>query len=160
MEWSTHALAGMAAGYMVTGGEWKGAIVGGVAGVISDLDEPKSKFGTLFFPISFPLNALFGHRTFTHSLSFILLISLILLMVKEEIVLAVAAGLIAHIVCDMLTGKVRVLYPLKISIGIPIAPFMFIVIDRVFRVTMICLLIAFAWKDLSHYFRLLGRTLI
>lgn len=39
MEWRTHLLSGIAAGYVVTGGDWRAAVVGGIAGIIPDLDE-------------------------------------------------------------------------------------------------------------------------
>ena len=32
MEWSTHFLSGVVAGYSVSGGDWRGAVVGGIAG--------------------------------------------------------------------------------------------------------------------------------
>src|SRR5690625_4536912 len=106
MEWSTHALSGVVAGYVLTGGDYKGALVGGVAGVISDLDEPKSKFGKVFFPISYPLHALFGHRTFTHSLLFVLLLGVITFIFFDSwVYLGVMGGVLAHILGDMMTGK-------------------------------------------------------
>src|SRR5699024_12259082 len=36
--------------------------------------SPKSKFGKVFFPISYPINNLVGHRTLTHSLPFALVL--------------------------------------------------------------------------------------
>lgn len=112
MEWSTHALSGMIAGYTVTGGDWRGAVVGGIAGVLPDLDEPKSKFGKLFFFIAIPLNSIFGHRTFTHSLLFTSLAGIFIYPFTELwVALSVSAGILAHIAGDMLTGKVKLFYP-------------------------------------------------
>lgn len=138
MEWSTHMLSGVLAGYVITGGDWRGALVGGVAGIIPDLDEPKSKFGKMLLPISIPINKTFGHRTFTHSLLFALLISSIFMFLFEVwIGLAILGGVLSHIGGDMLTGKVKFLYPSKKSIGITIKPKNFKLIDKFFRTIMI-----------------------
>ena len=150
MEWTTHALSGIVAGYSITGGDWRGGIVGGVAGVISDLDEPKSKFGRMFFPISYPLNSMFGHRTFTHSLLFAILLSVIILpFTKLWVSLSVFAGIIAHIVGDMLTGTVLLFYPLRQPIGIRIPPITFTLIDRLTRVALLAVLGFIVWQEIQ-----------
>lgn len=141
MEWSTHALSGVVAGYVVTG-DWKGAIVGGIAGVIPDLDEHKSKFGKLFFPVSYPINKLFGHRTVTHSLLFAFLSSAILFPFTEKWAwLATFLGIMSHIIGDMLTGKVKLFYPLDKSIGLSVHPINFKLIDRITRVLLVISLV-------------------
>lgn len=131
MEWITHCLSGLAAGYTVTGGDWKGALVGGVASVIPDLDEHRSKFGKLFYPVSFTLNKTVGHRTFTHSLLFVVLAGIILFPFFDWwVVTSTVTGIMAHIVGDMLTGKVRVLYPAKKNLGLHVSRYMFTIIDK------------------------------
>jgi len=153
MEWQTHMLSGVLAGYTITGGDWKGAVIGGVAGIVPDLDEPKSKFGKIFFFISIPLSMIFEHRTFTHSLLFLLLACGISYpFFGLNVTLAILAGLLAHILGDMLTGKVKLLYPSNKGIGIPIPIPLFMLIDRV---TRYALLVPFVWiviKDLKNYF--------
>ena|SRR5699024_955497 len=142
MEWSTHLLSGAVAGYYVTGGNFKGALVGGVAGIISDLDEPESKFGKVLLPISIPLNQLFGHRTLTHSLVFILGCGLLSYLLTDLwVVYSVMAGIMAHVLGDMLTGKVMFLYPLKKQIGIPIPRMFFIVMDRITRYSLLVVVV-------------------
>jgi len=141
MEWSTHALSGMVAGYTVTGGDWRGAVVGGIAGVLPDLDEPKSKFGKLFFFIAIPLNSIFGHRTFTHSLLFSLLAGFFIYLFTDWWVgLSIGAGILAHIAGDMLTGKVKFFYPSAKSVGIAIRSFGFTLVDRITRLLLIILI--------------------
>lgn len=137
MEWSTHALSGVVSGYVVTGGDWRGALVGGIAGVIPDLDEYRSKFGKVFFPISFVLNKTFGHRTLTHSLLFAILLTIILYPFTESWVwLSTFVGILAHIAGDMLTGKVKLFYPFQRSVGIAIHPSMFKPIDRIAKLIL------------------------
>src|SRR5699024_175188 len=119
MEWSTHFLSGVVAGYAVSGGDWRGEVVGGIAGVVPDLDEHKSRFGKVFFPISFIINKIFGHRTLTHSLLFAVGIGFILSMFFDSYIWQSATfGILAHIAGDMLTGKVQLLNPSKMAIGI------------------------------------------
>lgn len=141
MEWTTHMLSGIVAGYAVSGGDWKGAVIGGVAGVIPDLDEHKSKFGKVFFPISYVINKSFGHRTLTHSLLFAVTIGIFLMPFFESYIwLSVTSGILAHIVGDMLTGKVKFLYPSKRSIGISVSLLTFKFIDKVTAVILLIII--------------------
>lgn len=149
MEWKTHGLSGVLAGYLVTN-DWKGALVGGVASLISDLDEPKSKFGKMLLPVSIPLNQIFGHRTFTHSLLFAFLMSAIFMPFTDYWVwLSILVGILAHIVGDMLTGKVKLFYPFKASVGIGIPFSMFRLIDRIARILLLIILFIILIKKIN-----------
>ncbi len=131
MEWRTHLLSGIAAGYVVTGGDWRAAVVGGIAGIIPDLDEHKSKFGKIVFPLSFLINKMFGHRTITHSLLFSVLTVLVLYPLTSEWVwLSAGVGLLAHIAGDMLTGQVQFFYPVPKAIGFNVTQKTFHLLDR------------------------------
>lgn len=148
MEWSTHALSGALAGYLITN-DWKGATVGVVAGVVPDLDEHRSKFGKMFFPISFLMNKLFGHRTFTHSLLFVCIVWLVLCIFADVwISFVAAAGILAHILGDMLTGKVKLFYPVDKSIGFRINPIFFQPIDRITRILLLVIGLFFVFQKL------------
>lgn len=141
MEWTTHMLSGIVAGYTVTGGDLRGALVGGITGVIPDLDEHRSKFGKIFFPISYPINKIFGHRTITHSLLFVVMVGIILMPFFDSwLWLSASIGILAHIIGDMLTGKVKLLYPCKRSIGIAVSPFGFKIIDRTVAILLIAII--------------------
>lgn len=144
MEWTTHALSGVVLGYAVTG-DWKLSLVSGVMAIIPDLDEPKSRFGKPLFIISIPLNKIFGHRTFTHSLLFMGIVGIITALFNLSLALASMAGVLAHILGDMLTGKVQFLYPVKKKVGLRVSRFNYILIDRVTRiiVLILCCLIGY-----------------
>lgn len=136
-------------GYTVTGGDWRGAVIGGIAGVIPDLDEPKSKFGRLFFFISIPIHFVFGHRTFTHSMLFSLLAGILIYpFTGWWAALSVCAGILAHIAGDMLTGKVKLFYPSNRSVGISIPSGMFMLIDCITRSVLILYI---SWAILIKY---------
>lgn len=129
MEWSSHALSGMVLGYAVTG-DWKLSLVSGLTALISDLDEPRSKFGKPLFFISIPLNQVFGHRTFTHSLLFVGIIGLITTFISFSLALASVLGVFSHILGDLVTGRVKLLYPNKKGFGLRFSRFSYVLIDR------------------------------
>jgi len=149
MEWTTHFLSGLVAGYVVSG-DWKGAAVGGIAGVIPDLDEHRSKFGKMLFPISFAINKSFGHRTFTHSLLFVVIVGVVLMLFFEPYVwLSSSAGILAHIVGDMVTGRVKFLYPWKKSIGIKVSRLNYQIIDKITAIGLLALVVYIGHQYIS-----------
>lgn len=130
-------LSGAVAGYAVTS-DWKGAMVGGIAGVVPDLDEPKSKFGKVLPFVSIPLNKIFGHRTLTHSLLFAVVAGLSgWPFIGQPYALAVVLGILAHVAGDMLTGRVQVLYPYRKRVGISVSRLGFLLMDRIVRLGLI-----------------------
>ncbi|MFS0815429.1 metal-dependent hydrolase [Lysinibacillus sp. 1P01SD] len=137
MNWDTHMLSGAIAGYLVTN-TWEGAFIGGIAGIIPDIDEPNSKFGKLMLPISYPLSKVVAHRTMTHSLPFAIILGILGATLFQNVTVgyAIFVGIFAHILGDMLTGKVQLLYPIKKMYGIRINLKFFYIIDRI----TICLL--------------------
>lgn len=146
MEWTTHALSGAALGYMISN-DWKFALVSGITAVLPDLDEPKSKFGKPFFFISIPLNQLVGHRTFTHSVLFIAIVGLLSLIISPFLSISAMVGILVHILGDMLTGQVQLIYPLDKKIGIKVSRFSYLLIDRVTRIAALLFIIFVAYQD-------------
>lgn len=138
MEWKTHMLSGAIVGFSVSGGDWKAALVGGIAGILPDIDEPNSKVGRVLPFLSIPVSLFCEHRTFTHSLLFTIIMgSITYYFFGLDISLITMLGILAHIVGDMLTGTVNFYYPSKKWIGIPISQSMFVVIDRITRYTLL-----------------------
>lgn len=88
-----------------------------LAGVIADLDFPRSKIGRRFLLISKPVNFLFGHRKFFHSLFFILILSFFVFLVFNDCYKAIFIGYSSHVFLDMLTKQgVMFFYPFKFKI--------------------------------------------
>src|SRR5699024_10750755 len=91
---------------------------------------------------SFIINKTFGHRTLTHSLMFAVGIGFILSMFFDSYFwLSSPFGFLALFVGDMLTGKVQLLYPSKMAIGIGVGPLSFKIIDRVTALTLLIIII-------------------
>ncbi|EHJ09211.1 metal-dependent hydrolase [Staphylococcus simiae] len=98
-------------------------IIATIASLLPDICHTQSKIGRRFKVISFFIRLFIGHRTFTHSILFIILIASLLHLIYTPIyyMAAVIAGLASHIILDMLTPKgVKLLYPLPFDIKSPI----------------------------------------
>ena len=99
--------------------------------IFPDIDEPHSKIGRMFIGVSNVINAIFGHRGFTHSLPFIGILSLFVMVLcsfesvrgfinglYEDSLFFLVSGFIIgnllHIVGDMMTlSGVPILLPFK-----------------------------------------------
>lgn len=151
MEWTTHTLCGVVAGYAVTY-DWMGAAAGGIAAQLSDIDEPDSHIGKPFFFLAYPIKRLFGHRTFTHSFLFALILGVALFpFIPHVLVYGAVAGVIAHILGDMLTGKVKVLFPYSKPLGLTVSRFSYIMTDRLTRLAMTVAVVSFIAVDFYQY---------
>ena len=82
--------------------------------LLPDIDLPQSFLGRFIAPISAMIYKTVGHRTFTHSIVFIFLVSLILsLFCTRHFVIGTVIGMISHIILDLLCMGygVAFLYP-------------------------------------------------
>ncbi len=92
--------------------------------LLPDIDHRKSIIGRLFFPISKYLDIKFGHRTITHSLTFLFPIFLFFLFTEVNIInpylnkediqysLIFLFAYLSHLILDMLTVKgIPLFYP-------------------------------------------------
>jgi len=89
------------------GGSW-------IGGLLPDIDHPKSKFGRKIQPVSTMIFAMFGHRTFTHSLLFIAIIGLTISVLNISLGTGLIVGMTSHIILDLITPNtngVAFLYP-------------------------------------------------
>ena len=99
--------------------------------IFPDIDEPHSKIGRMFMGVSNLINAIFGHRGLTHSLSFIAILILLLMFLcsfedfREFVngfyedslgflMVGFIIGNLLHLVGDMMTlSGVPILLPFK-----------------------------------------------
>ncbi len=92
-----------------------------IGSVLPDIDHPKSYLGRRFPLISKIVNRAFGHRTFTHSLLFCVLVSVALMQTNTSVGIGTFFGILSHILLDILTPfskGVSLFYPIKKKIGI------------------------------------------
>jgi inner membrane protein len=89
-----------------------------IASILPDIDHTKSLIGKLFLPLSRYLNRRFGHRTITHSITFLGLLALFLLFLERNffpdnpITTIFVMAYISHLLLDMATIQgVPLFYP-------------------------------------------------
>lgn len=91
--------------------------------LIPDVCHTKSTIGRRLPLISWLVNLLFGHRTFTHSLLFMLLMYLVLTLfgLPDVYIIPFVLGIASHIFLDFLTDSgVSLFYPYKNRFSSPI----------------------------------------
>ncbi|SDI26578.1 metal-dependent hydrolase [Natribacillus halophilus] len=106
---------------------WETAIFFGAAlggGLLPDICHPQSKAGRRIPVFSWLLRLIFGHRTFTHSLIFLVLIAVLTGMIPgsagEMIQHGAFIGMVSHYLLDMLTSRgIQLFYPLETTIRFP-----------------------------------------
>lgn len=88
-----------------------GAVVGGL---LPDMDHPKSLLGSIVQPLSTIIKETIGHRTFTHSILFTLIIGFFISFFNINFGFGIGLGMLSHIILDLLTPNtygVAFLYP-------------------------------------------------
>ena len=124
MEWRTHLMTGLAAGYLVAGPDANALLAAGITALLPDIDHPKSYIGSKIPLLPSLIKITMGHRGPLHSLAAAIFTSLVVAVVGGPF-LGVAAGLgyVAHILGDLLTPSgVPLLWPLyKKDIKLPVA---------------------------------------
>ena len=127
MTGKTHIIGGLTAGLafaQITNYDPVLLVGSGVFGaVLPDICHSGSKIGRTFPVISKVVNLLFGHRSFTHSLLFLILIAALLhtFVLNESVRAGILVGIASHIVLDMATTNgVKMLFPIKIRVRFPI----------------------------------------
>lgn len=98
-------------------------ISGAIGAIIPDICHGGSKIGRRFPILSKIINAIFGHRTFTHSLLFLVLIGYVtsLFFENQSVVIGVLLGMASHLVLDACTKNgIKLLYPASVTVRFPI----------------------------------------
>lgn len=127
MTGKTHVLGGIAAGLayahfadhspvIMTGA----AIVGAL---LPDICHSGSKIGRKLPVLSRIINLIFGHRTFTHSLLFLVIIAFVMnRFVQIEVVTAgLIAGMVSHYILDMATRSgIKLFFPIDLTVKFPL----------------------------------------
>ncbi|MDN3448702.1 metal-dependent hydrolase [Planococcus sp. APC 3906] len=96
---------------------------GTIGALLPDICHGGSKIGRSFPVLSKIVNVLFGHRTFTHSLLFLVLMGILFnaIGVGEAISAGFLVGMVSHLILDMATKNgIKLLFPLKVTIRFPI----------------------------------------
>ncbi|MGP4063044.1 metal-dependent hydrolase [Halobacillus sp. H74] len=127
MEGKTHIVGGLAAGVgysvLVGTGDTTPFLVGCMVGsLIPDIDHPQGKLGRVLPFLSKPISSIFGHRTVTHSLLFLVIVGVAFqfLNLSQALEIGIMIGLVSHIVLDSVTKDgVKLFYPFDFNFRIP-----------------------------------------
>ncbi|WP_353854581.1 metal-dependent hydrolase [Bacillus sp. Bos-x628] len=95
---------------------------GSVGALIPDLCHTKSKIGRKFPLFSTLISSVFGHRTFTHSLLFMLIIYLIATtyIPNDSLQFGLLVGIASHLLLDAGTvNGIKFLFPATIKVRLP-----------------------------------------
>lgn len=128
MEGRTHIIGGISAGmaYLHFGGSvdedvlFLGGLIFGA--MLPDIDHTSSRIGRAVPYIDNFISSVFGHRTLTHSLLFLILGYWLfhILSWPESLEIGILLGILSHIILDMLTVQgVKFLWPVRIRVGVP-----------------------------------------
>ena len=96
---------------------------GVIGALLPDICHRGSKIGRTFPLIAKLVTTVFGHRSFTHSLLFLIsmMVLLHMLIPYRAISIGIIIGMASHIVLDMCTKKgVKLFFPVSISIRFPL----------------------------------------
>ncbi|KAB8137758.1 metal-dependent hydrolase [Gracilibacillus oryzae] len=127
MTGKTHLMGGIAASVVTvqfTGYDPGFFIAAGTIGsLIPDICHSGSKIGRKLPMISKMVNKLFGHRTFTHSLLFLVLIGYVLTFFtnNQSIITGFLLGMASHLLLDAMTKNgIKLLYPADLTFRFPV----------------------------------------
>lgn len=127
MQGNTHIVGGITASLafaQITNDNPFVLVGAGVLGaLLPDICHGGSKIGRTFPLISKMVNKLFGHRSFTHSLLFVVLVALLLqtIIPYPSIVAGLLIGMSSHIILDMGTKQgVKLFFPFNMSVRFPL----------------------------------------
>lgn len=123
MTGKTHFIGGLALGFatyhlfnfdttLVNAVTWYGAC--GIGALLPDLDHHHAPISQILFPISWLIRKKWSHRTATHSILFLIITTLLIVLFTNNlfIIMGIFTGILSHLLMDMLnpTG-VPLFYP-------------------------------------------------
>lgn len=123
MNGATHLIAGLAVS--IYGGYTSplNLIVAGASALTPDIDTKNSLLGRLIPVLPSIVEKTLGHRTITHSLIFTAFYAFLIHLFLPDQLIPFLIGYVSHLVLDIFTGGVPLLYPINrrfsIHLGIP-----------------------------------------
>ncbi|MDS9470739.1 metal-dependent hydrolase [Sporosarcina pasteurii] len=127
MTGKTHILGGIAASlaYAHIANEDPMILVGaGIVGaLLPDICHSGSKLGRKLPLLSKIINTLFGHRTFTHSILFLVLIASLMnaFFPNDVVKTGILVGMVSHYILDMATRNgIKLFFPLNLTVRFPV----------------------------------------
>lgn len=125
MNGATHLIAGLAISVYSGYTSPANLVVVGISSLLPDIDVKSSLLGRFIPFLPSVLERTVGHRTITHSLITTIGLSGVLYMFSPNLLIPFLIGFLSHLILDIFTGGVPLLYPFNkrfaISFGLPSA---------------------------------------
>lgn len=128
---------------------------GVIGALIPDICHGGSTIGRKLPIISKVVHILFGHRSFTHSMLFLLLMGVLLnsVVINESVVAGVLVGMVSHFILDMATKNgIKLLYPLKITVRFPLTTRTGGMVEYIVFAALSLLSVYFGYGAFAEYF--------
>ena len=127
MKGKTHIIGGVASSLAVAHFTYADPVLligaGVVGSLIPDICHGDSKMGKTFPVLSKLINFVFGHRSFTHSLLFIVLIAFLVdyFFPNDALKLGLITGMASHYILDMATKSgIQLFFPINFKVRFPV----------------------------------------
>lgn len=157
MTGNTHILGGIASSLaLVQVTQYDPFVLAGASvfgALLPDICHTGSKIGRTFPIVSKMVNHLFGHRSLTHSLLFLLLMAFVMYkyIPNESITVGILIGMISHYVLDMFTKKgIKLLFPLNIMVRFPITTRTGSKVEHIVAVLLSVLCLYLGFETIKH----------
>ncbi|ETT86169.1 metal-dependent hydrolase [Viridibacillus sp. FSL R5-0477] len=157
MTGNTHILGGITAGLAFAQiSNYDPLILVGssvIGALIPDICHSGSKIGRTFRITSKVVNKIFGHRSFTHSLLFLLLMFVVMntYISNESITAGVLLGMVSHYLLDMATKNgIKLFFPLKITVRLPFTTRTGSKVENIVATVLTIISVYFAFQTIVH----------
>ncbi|WP_318618277.1 metal-dependent hydrolase [Sporosarcina sp. YIM B06819] len=127
---------------------------GVVGALLPDICHSGSKIGRKLPLLSKLINTVFGHRTFTHSLLFLVTVAVLLnaFIPSEALKVGFLVGMVSHYVLDMATKKgIKLLFPLSMTVRFPVTTKTGSKIESIMFGILALLSFYFGYEALNYY---------
>ncbi|AYC54101.1 MULTISPECIES: metal-dependent hydrolase [Bacillus] len=158
MTGKTHMAGGLVAGitlsYMTNLDPATLTAAGVVGGLLPDICHSGSKIGRKFPVLSRTVNLMFGHRTFTHSLLFLLIMAVVLIkfVSNEAITVGILAGMVSHFILDAATKNgIKLFYPFKMTVRFPVTTTTGGMVEYIVLTFLVLFIVCFGQSVIAPY---------
>lgn len=120
MNGATHVVGGVTAAVVLGYTRPDELVVVAVASLLSDIDRQNSLLGRFIPILPNLIERVLGKRTLTHSFLFGGILAWLFWLQGLGLLMPFVIGFASHLMLDVITGKVALLWPLPLRFGIPL----------------------------------------
>ncbi|WP_017547777.1 metal-dependent hydrolase [Salinicoccus carnicancri] len=158
MTGKTHIIGGIAsslASAQLTGLDPVIMVGAGIIGaLVPDICHGGSRMGRALPMISKLINLIFGHRSFTHSLLFLVIISFLMdrILPYEALKNGLMVGMISHLLLDMATRSgIQLFFPISFKVRFPVTIRTGSLAENLIFSALALVSFYFGWQVLGYY---------